>query len=146
MSIDRRRGRWIEQADVARWDLPQTPSRRLGVLLARAFTRRCPYCGATGIFSSFWSLRQQCPRCGVVFEREDGYFLGAYAVNLIAAEFLGFGGILILLISSNLSTLALQLIAVVVAIGLPVLGYPFTRSLWMVIDLMIHHPELQPRG
>ncbi len=146
VSIDRRRGKWIEQANVERWHLPQSAGRRLSVLLARASTRRCPYCGARGIFTNYWALHDRCPRCGVVFEREDGYFLGAYAINLIAAESLGFGGILILLIRTELSTLALQLIAVVVAIGLPVLAYPFTRSLWMALDLMLHRPERQPRG
>jgi uncharacterized protein (DUF983 family) len=146
VSIDRRRGKWVEQADIRRWNLPESPALRLSTLLGRAVSRRCPYCGARGIFTNYWALHVQCPRCGVVFEREDGYFLGAYAINLIAAEFLGFGGILILLVWTELSTLALQMIAVVVAIGLPVLAYPFTRSLWMALDLMIHHPEKQPRG
>ncbi|MGI8644046.1 MAG: hypothetical protein ACR2LS_08000 [Thermomicrobiales bacterium] len=69
MSIDRRRGTWIKHADVARWRLPQSFGRRLFVLLTRAVSRRCPYCGATGIFSGFWTLRERCPNCGVVFER-----------------------------------------------------------------------------
>lgn len=146
MSIDRRRGTWIQHADVEQWDLPRSFGQRLFVLLARALTRRCPYCGASGIFASFWTLHERCPNCGVVFEREDGYFFGAYAINLIVAETLGFGGVLALLIWTDLSTLALQIIAVIVAVGLPLVGFPFTRSLWMALDLMIHHPEDQPRG
>ncbi|MGI8644045.1 MAG: hypothetical protein ACR2LS_07995 [Thermomicrobiales bacterium] len=51
-----------------------------------------------------------------------------------------------LLVWTDLSTLSLQIIAVIVAVGLPLFGFPFTRSLWMLVDLMIHQPEDQPWG
>ena len=72
--------------------LPPRGGRRLLALVGRALRRRCPYCGGGGIFRGWFSLRERCPTCGVAFEREDGYFLGAYAVNLIVAEFVGIGG------------------------------------------------------
>jgi len=146
VGYDQSRASWIRAARVDLWDLPTGAWRRLVTLLGRAFGRRCPYCGEAGVFTSFWTLRERCPRCGVPFEREEGYFLGAYAVNLIAAEFLGFGFVLALLIRTDLTTLWLQIIAVGVAVGLPLLGYPYARSLWMTIDLMIHRPERQPDG
>ena len=146
MGYDRSRDAWVQSARVDLWDLPDGAVPRLLTLVGRALGRRCPYCGTGGVFSSFWTLRDRCPHCGVPFEREEGYFLGAYAVNLLGAEFLGFAFVLALLIRTDLSTLALQIIAVVVAVGLPLLGYPYARSLWMVIDLMIHRPERHLRG
>lgn len=146
MGYDLSRNAWIRSARADLWDLPESGGRRLTTLVARALARRCPYCASPGIFSSFWTLKEQCPRCDVPFEREEGYFLGAYAVNLIGAEFVGFAFVLALLIRTDLSTLSLQVIAVVVAVGLPLLGYPYARSLWMVIDLMVHRPERHLSG
>ena len=63
---------------------PQRPSRgpaRSRALAGRALTRRCPYCG--GIFDGWWTLRDHCPSCGVSYEQEEGYFLGAYALDLL---------------------------------------------------------------
>ena len=68
-----------------------TPRNRFLVTMRRALTRRCPYCGGPGIYEGYFALRERCPSCGVRFEREEGYFLGAYALNLIVAEFLGLG-------------------------------------------------------
>ncbi len=73
------------------WDLPRDTWNRFLVTMRRALTRRCPYCGSPGIYDGYFALRERCPRCGVRFEREEGYFLGAYALNLIVAEFLGLG-------------------------------------------------------
>jgi uncharacterized protein (DUF983 family) len=145
VGFDRSRTAWFAAADPTLWSLPRRPGPRLATLIGRALTRRCPYCGARGIHRTWWSLRERCPRCGVPFEREEGYFVGTYAVNLVAAEFLGFGTVLALLLLTDLPTLALQAAAVVLGVGLPIIGYPFAASLWMVIDLMLDPPE-RPRG
>src|SRR4051812_6796826 len=69
-------------------DLPPSGWPRLRTLVVRALTRRCPQCGSSGIFRNYWSLKEECPRCHYRFEREEGYFLGAYALNLLFAEFI----------------------------------------------------------
>jgi uncharacterized protein (DUF983 family) len=97
---------------------------------------RCPECGSRGIFTHPWNLLKCCPRCGYQFTREDGYFLGAYGLNLVVAELIGVGAVLVILFQSDLSVLWQQVIAVSAAILLPVLFYPFSRTLWMAIDLM----------
>jgi len=49
---------------------------------------RCPACGAPGAFVGPYRLRRACDACGVVFERDDGSFLGAtvlaYTVAILA--------------------------------------------------------------
>jgi uncharacterized protein (DUF983 family) len=127
-----------------RRDLPASGFARLLRLLQRAILLRCPLCGSRGIFKSPWSLVDCCPKCGYRFVREEGYFLGAYALNLIVAEVLGLGTILIFLLRSDLSVFYQQAIAVAAAITLPIVFFPFSRTLWMTIDLMIH-PNLEER-
>jgi uncharacterized protein (DUF983 family) len=113
--------------------------------MRRALTRRCPYCGSPGIYDGYFALRERCPRCGVRFEREEGYFLGAYALNLIVAEFLGLGLAIILIFKTDLRDLQLvwqELIAVALAVAFPVALFPFSRTVWIAMDLIFHPPGL----
>jgi len=126
--------------------LPAQGGRRLIVLLGRALRRRCPYCESGGIFQGWFSLRERCPTCGVTFEREDGYFLGAYAVNLLFALFVGLGGALLLIFGTPLRDAALlwqEAVAVLLAVVLPILFFPYSRTLWMALDLQVDPPERQ---
>ena len=133
--------------------LPSSDAARVRVLLGRAIRRHCPYCGADGIFAGWWSLRDQCPSCGVSFEREEGYFLGAYALNLLVAEVLGLGIALVLIFKTRLSQAPLlwqELVAVSFAVALPLLFFPYSRTTWMALDLLLHPPvaesERRARG
>ena len=121
--------------------------------IRRALGRRCPYCGSAGIYDGYFALRERCPRCGVRFEREEGYFLGAYALNLIVAEFLGLGLAILLIFKTDLRELQLvwqEAIAVALAIAFPVALFPFSRTVWIAMDLIFHPPvrgsERQLRG
>ena len=135
------------------WVLPATPGGRFRFGMMCALTRRCPYCGHGNIFQNYWVLRDHCPTCGVAFEREDGYFLGAYAFNLVIAEFLGLGLALILLFMTGLrhADFTLQWIVIVaLAVIFPVVLFPYARGAWMALDLALNPPfnpaEQQLRG
>jgi uncharacterized protein (DUF983 family) len=120
-------------------DLPASGLARLRRLLARAFTLRCPYCGGRRIFAGWMTLKADCPTCSVHYEREDGYFLGAYALNLIVAEFIGLGGAIYLLFATDLRNLPLgwqMVLAGTLAVVLPILFFPFSRTLWIALDLL----------
>ena len=135
------------------WVLPDTPGGRFRFALRCALTRRCPYCGHGGIFQNYWVLREHCPTCGVAFEREDGYFLGAYAFNLVIAEFLGLGLALLLIFMTGLRNadfMVQWILIVALAVIFPVLLFPYSRGAWMALDLALHPPfnaaERQLRG
>jgi uncharacterized protein (DUF983 family) len=135
--------------------VPQLPEndRARGLLtLRRALTRRCPYCGSPGIYHGYLALREVCPVCGTRFEREEGYFLGAYALNLIVAEIVGLTLAILLLFRTDLRHLDLiwqEVIAVAIVVALPILFFPFARAIWIAMDLTFHPPggiERQLRG
>ena len=117
---------------------PPSPAR----MLARGLTKRCPLCGSGGLFVRWFRMRERCPRCGYRFEREEGFFLGAYVVNLGIAE----GLVLLLGIVPCIAFLAANPDASLVPIfvsGLaaavlaPLVFYPFSRTLWSAIDLIL---------
>ncbi len=61
----------------------QVPLHRL---LWHALRLRCPYCGKGRIYSHGFTMNDHCSNCGWIFEREEGYWTGAIAVNLVVAE------------------------------------------------------------
>ena len=68
----------LNPADIAGAERPSIP-----VMLGRASLRHCPRCGAGGIFTGWWKMKEECPRCGLHFEGrpEEGHFLGAITIN-----------------------------------------------------------------
>jgi uncharacterized protein (DUF983 family) len=116
-------------------NLPPSGLARLRVLLARAFRRRCPECGGRGIFSSWFTMKSNCPSCGYQFARESGYFLGAYPLNLVAAEIGPIGLMVALLVWTDISWILLEAILIPLAVGMPLLLFPFACTVWMAIDL-----------
>ena len=55
-------------------------------MLGRALLKRCPLCGAGKLFTGWFRMKERCPGCGYLFEREEGFFLGAYVINLGIAQ------------------------------------------------------------
>ncbi len=111
--------------------------------MQRPVTCRCPYCGGAGIYEDYFALRESCPVCGVRFEREEGFFLGAYALNLVVAELLGLGLAMFLIFKTGLRYLDLiwqEAIAVFLAVAFPVLLFPNSRTVWIALDLVLHPP------
>ena len=49
------------------------------------FSNRCPACGKGTVFRGLLSMAPQCSECGLRYEKEPGFFLGAS----IAAYFIG---------------------------------------------------------
>ena len=106
-------------------------------LLLRGLVRHCPRCGSGKLFRNWLTMVPNCPRCGLRFEREEGFFLGAYVVNfgvmLIAmAAFIGIG---IALTLPDPDPFKLAAGGIVVAIVVPILFYPMSRTFWSAIDL-----------
>ncbi len=119
-------------------DLSSNALTRTLQTLGRGLTRRCPYCGGPRIFKNWFSLKERCPSCNTLFAHEDGYFLGAYPLNLVLTSLIAVLVAIWLIAGTDLSVLQMQIIAVVLVVGLPLVLYPYTLSLWMTIDLLLH--------
>ena len=107
-----------------------------GAILTRGLTRRCARCGSGKLFRGWVRMVDDCPRCGLHFERESGYWAGALAINFVCT-----GGLMItLLIAMLVATIpevpVAPILAVLVPIALvgPVIWYPFSKTLWVAID------------
>lgn len=129
-------------------DLPTSGSARRTKLLKRGLLLQCPYCAQANIIKfPFW-IKDCCPKCGYRFAPESGYFLGGYAFNLVGVEVIGLVVIIIILLRSNLSLLQQEVIGIGAAVLLPIIFFPWSRTLWMAFDLSIQgdsHLEKEKR-
>ena len=125
------------------------PAPTPGRMLRRGLTKRCPVCGSGHLFDGWFRMKERCPRCDYKFEREEGFFLGAYTINLAIAE-----GLLLLLAivplivlldtNPDVSIWPIVVIGLVAAIVAPLVFYPFSRTIWSAIDLVLRPPGPAP--
>ena len=117
-----------------------TPT-RIPVLLWRVLTRTCPNCGGRPVFAGYWRVRENCPSCGIRLERgEQGYIVGTYMFNLVASELI-FAAVMITWVLQTWPEVpwdAVQYVGVGLMILLPIVFYPFARSLFLSAHLYIH--------
>lgn len=91
-------------------------------------------------------MADRCPGCGYRFEREPGFFVGAYFVNFAVTE----GVLAVVMVvflfvrsaGSGASLVPWLLGGLVVAVVAPVIFYPFSRTIWSAIDLAMAPMEL----
>lgn len=119
------------------------PSASLATMLGRAVARRCPRCGAGGAFENWAALNEYCTRCGFKFEREPGYWVGALIINMAAALLVFLvtliGGIALTWPDPPWNALSVATIGLMLVV--PIVFYPWSKSIWMAIELSYHKLE-----
>lgn len=115
--------------------------------LLRALRGRCPVCGAADVWRRWGQLRETCPGCGYRFEREEGYWVGALIVNLGLAELVfGVGFVATLALTyPDVPWTGIIVAGLLVTVGLPILAYPRSKTLWVWLDQAVHPHEGEER-
>jgi uncharacterized protein (DUF983 family) len=107
---------------------------------AAILRQRCPRCREGRIFKGIVAMNERCPVCGLRFEREEGYFLGAmYFSYGMSVLILGLGT---LLGAQLLPGWKLELVMLlVVALYLPFvpLVFRYSRVIWIHFDRWAWH-------
>lgn len=114
--------------------------------LARGALLRCPVCGGPSVFQSPFRVRQHCPACGTLFQREEGFFVGAIMLNVVTTEaaVLAAAALSLLLFAGRDALLLGLLFAV--ALLFPVAFYHHSWSLWLAGDHLVEGLPRQPPG
>ena len=98
--------------------------------------RRSGGSGAGGLFPRWFGMVDDCPGCGLHFEREPGYWTGAIAVNfaLVGTVFtIVFVGALVLTVPDVPVGPVLALTVPIALLG-PLVAFPWSRTLWVALD------------
>ena len=89
-------------------------------------------------------MLDRCPRCGLSFDRGEGFWLGSMAVNLGVTEG-AFGVVLIggmVLTWPHVPWLWVGVASVLTNVLVPVVFYPFSKTIFLAIDLLLHRVDL----
>ena len=114
-----------------------------GAALLRCLRLRCPACGGASIVARPFQIRDHCPSCGAHFKREEGFFVGAVAINLVTTE-----AVIILMCIAGAFVVGFEFEAMLVpllatAFLFPLAFYHHSWSAWLTFD---HLVERLPRG
>lgn len=119
------------------------PTERRGRTFLRGCLKHCGVCGRGRLFRRWFWMRERCPRCGLRFERIEGHWTGDVGINTIVS----FGALLVVLLGGFLLTwpeppvTTLVVAAFAVAAIVPVVFLPFSKTIWLAVDLMLRPLE-----
>ncbi len=87
-------------------------------------------------------MHPRCPACGLVFEREPGYFTGAMVVSYLIAVGVYAGFVLLLWsLPGSRVEIALLVATVLFLVTVPAI-FRYSRVVWMHLDhLLDPHPD-----
>ena len=116
---------------------------RRNLLFTRALLLRCPHCGGRHVLRHWLAMKEACPACGLSLA--TGNRAGAYILNLFTSEVLLMVGLAIVVVRSwpNPPYDLLQWLAPLLMLLAPLLFYPFSKLVFVAIDLAMH-PEAVP--
>jgi uncharacterized protein (DUF983 family) len=103
--------------------------------LSALIGQRCPRCHKGAMFRSGLAMNDPCPVCGLVFQREEGYFLGAmYTSYLLAAGLLVPFYFLGTWLFPNWSGLTVAFVATLAYLPFIPAVFRYSRVLWIYLD------------
>jgi uncharacterized protein (DUF983 family) len=119
---------------------PPCPGAIQGIL-----SKRCPRCRRGCVFGSLWKMNENCPVCGLDFDRGDpGYFTGAmYASYGMAIPLLSLLTLIEYLIVPSWSLFRLVVLASLISTPLVPWIWQYSRLLWIYFDRYFD-PEEEP--
>jgi uncharacterized protein (DUF983 family) len=118
--------------------------RRITTLFMRALRLRCPSCGGHPVILRWFMVSDNCPACGIRLQRgEEGYWVGAYMFNLIAAELVWAGSMVAVVWWTWPSPpwTGLLVGGVLLMVLMPVAFFPFSRLVFLAFDLVFRPPQ-----
>ena len=105
-------------------------------IVTRGLSNRCPNCGEKSLFEKgrAFTLNKECPHCGLKIDRgnDEGFFLGSMSLNYGFTVIVYLVPVLLLWYYKVVGPMTAAVLAVIGAIGFPVLFYRTSRSLWLM--------------
>jgi len=122
---------------------------RIPLLFWRAFRLRCPNCGGRPLFDGGLKPKKRCPVCGLPLEQgEEGYQVGSYMFNIIAAELI-FAALFLGVVLATWPSppwRELQIGGILLMIVAPFLFFPFSKTLFLAFDLVFRPATSEELG
>jgi uncharacterized protein (DUF983 family) len=118
---------------------------RLFHLLWRALLLRCPSCGQPTFVRGPLRTHQACRVCGLRFEHDDGFFLGASIFGYTLTFLAGILPSIVLVALGIWNGFVATAVAIGLCILLPFLFFLHAKALWMAVYYWVVPSDLIPR-
>jgi uncharacterized protein (DUF983 family) len=105
--------------------------------LGHCLKLRCPVCGRASIVERPFNLKHTCSACGVIFKREEGFFVGAIMANVVATEVLILIAYFACVVFTNLGEGTMLTILFAIGVSFPLAFYHHAWALWLGMDHLI---------
>ncbi len=114
-------------------------------IIQRGLTNCCPNCGGKTLFNPEkpLELNRACPQCGLKLEREEGFFLGAMALNYGVTCIVFLTPIALLWYYGVLGNTVAAIVAIAAALLVPLVLYRSSRS-WQLMLYYFFLPQHLP--
>lgn len=103
-------------------------------VIARGLRNRCPNCGNATLFreGTWFHVNKECRRCGLQFERDEGFFIGSMSLNYGVTIICFLTPVMLLAYEDVIGTKTAVALAGVGSILFPILFYRSSRSWWLM--------------
>jgi uncharacterized protein (DUF983 family) len=88
----------------------------------RGWIKHCGVCGSGHLFKNWFQMKERCPRCNLKFNRMEGQWSGDIGTNTVVM-------------------VAIGIAAVAVALIMPIFFLPYSKTLWLAVDLLMRPLE-----
>lgn len=105
----------------------------VGAVMGRALRKRCPRCGDGALFVGWRETRDECEKCGLVFEPADG---DTFGFLYLSAGFLTGVFLLVMFFFWRPATYTGYMIAVAVTVGAMIWTLPHRKAIAIGIDYL----------
>ena len=105
--------------------------------LGHCLKLRCPVCGRASIVERPFNLKHTCSACGVIFKREEGFFVGAIMANVVATEVFILLVYFACVLFTNLGDRTMLTILFAIGVSFPLAFYHHAWALWLGMDHLI---------
>jgi uncharacterized protein (DUF983 family) len=116
----------------------------MGPTIWRSLKLQCPACGQASIVARPFNLKHRCDACGVIFKREEGFFVGAIMANVVTTEVFIVVIYLACITFTSLNERVVLTILFVAGVSFPLIFYHHAWSLWLAMDHLIEGLSRQP--
>ena len=117
---------------------------KIGLTIWRSLKLRCPVCGRAAIVARPFNLKHRCDACGVIFKREEGFFVGAIMANVVATELIIVAIYLACIALTNLNEQVVMTTLFVAGVSFPLAFYHHAWALWLALDHLIEGLSREP--
>lgn len=118
-----------------------------GQIITRGLTNRCPNCGGHTLFKAgkLFELNEACPACGLKYEKDEGFYLGAMSLNYGITLVCALTPVALLWYYGVLGARTAVVLAVALSVLIPVALYRSSRS-WQLMLYYSFFPQHLPHN